>query len=251
MPSGIDHLVIAVPDPDAAAQQLENALGIVATGGGDHPGVGTFNRLAFLADAYLELIGVRDPAAAMRWPVGAATIRALAAGQGFATYALAHDGLEATVLRLGEAGSSIGPVTPGARTRPDGELVEWWTATFPDLGPDRPPFLIRHAYRGIEWGEQAMERRRTFTHRIGTPVSLIALDLAAGDPPAVAATYARELGVRFEPETNGIGTEIGRHHVSLMPGGESQAPAVVHLRGGLSATTVELFGVRFAMTPAG
>ena len=77
MPSAIDHLVIAVADPDAAARELEAELGIAATGGGEHPGVGTYNRLVFLGDAYLELIGVGDEAAATRWPVGAAALRAL------------------------------------------------------------------------------------------------------------------------------------------------------------------------------
>ena len=57
---GIDHLVIAVPDPDAAAADLEAALGLAATGGGRHERAGTFNRLIFLGDAYLELIGVWD-----------------------------------------------------------------------------------------------------------------------------------------------------------------------------------------------
>jgi hypothetical protein len=35
---GIDHLVIAVRDPDAAASTLEQDLGIAFTGGGRHEG---------------------------------------------------------------------------------------------------------------------------------------------------------------------------------------------------------------------
>jgi len=62
---GIDHLVIAVPDPDAAAADLEAALGIAATGGGRHAQAGTFNRLIFLGDTYLELIGIWDRALAL------------------------------------------------------------------------------------------------------------------------------------------------------------------------------------------
>ena len=75
---GIDHLVIACADPDAAARELEEAIGIAATGGGRHVGRGTFNRIAWLADgSYLELIGVDDRDAAMQQPVGAAAVRAL------------------------------------------------------------------------------------------------------------------------------------------------------------------------------
>ena len=53
---GIDHLVIAVADPDAAADELSETLGIPAGGGGRHDHLGTYNRLIWLGDTYLELI---------------------------------------------------------------------------------------------------------------------------------------------------------------------------------------------------
>jgi glyoxalase-like protein len=244
MPSAIDHLVIAVADPDGAARELEAELGIAATGGGEHPGVGTYNRLVFVGDAYLELIGVRNEAAATRWPVGAATLRALRAGGGLATYTLREDQLEATVSRLRATGSTIGLVTPGSRTRPDGEQVEWWTATFDELGPDRPPFLIQHAYTGAEWGDEAMERRRTFVHPVGTPVVLAGLDIAIVDPSSLAEAYARELGLHIAPDTDGACLDIGAHRVRLVAA--ERASAVVHLRGGIAAS-VGLFGMRFEL----
>ncbi len=75
---GIDHLVIACPDPDEAAATLESELGIAVTGGGRHPGAGSWNRIAWLADAsYLELIGIDDPGLASKSPVSAAALRAL------------------------------------------------------------------------------------------------------------------------------------------------------------------------------
>jgi hypothetical protein len=81
---GIDHLVIAVGDPDAAARMLESDLGIAVTGGGRHAGAGTFNRLAFLGDTYLELIGVEDRAltasADAGTPVGRAALALLDTG---------------------------------------------------------------------------------------------------------------------------------------------------------------------------
>jgi hypothetical protein len=55
---GIDHVALATEDPDAAAAELETKLGLAATGCGRHPAVGTYNRLFWLGDAYLELIGV-------------------------------------------------------------------------------------------------------------------------------------------------------------------------------------------------
>ena len=68
MPSGIDHVVIAVADPDASAAELTEKVGLAFTAGGCHEGLGTFNRIAFLGDAYLELMGVEDAAAAQGLP---------------------------------------------------------------------------------------------------------------------------------------------------------------------------------------
>jgi Glyoxalase-like domain len=249
MPDAMDHLVIAVADPELAARELEAELGIAVTGGGEHPGVGTYNRLAFLGDAYLELIGVRDAAAATRWPVGGATLRALELGGGLATYALVDDELETTVSRLRGHGSRIGPVTPGSRTRPDGETVAWWTATFDELGPGRPPFLIRHDYRGAEWGKEALARRRAFIHPLGTPVRLTGLDLATDDLATVAATYAREVGVGFVRGVAGATATVGPHRLALRPVIAMPAAAVVRLRGGSAGVEADLFGIRFELTP--
>ncbi len=67
--------MIAVPEPDAAANELESALGIACTSGGRHDGAGTFNRITWLTDgAYLKLIGVDDRAAAADNPIGAAAL---------------------------------------------------------------------------------------------------------------------------------------------------------------------------------
>ena len=98
---GIDHLVIACVDPNAAAAELESSLGIACGGGGRHPGLGTWNRIAWLADgSYLELMGVDDREAALQGPVGAAAVAVLdASGGGLATYALADDTLEVTGQR--------------------------------------------------------------------------------------------------------------------------------------------------------
>ena len=87
---GIDHLVIAVADPEAAAAELEAELGLAATGGGRHA-AGTHNRLVFLGDAYLELIGVWDRALALGHPIGAAVVRALDAGSARARHLRPRD----------------------------------------------------------------------------------------------------------------------------------------------------------------
>ena len=122
---GIDHLVIAVRDPDAAAAVMEADLGLAVTGGGRHELGGTYNRLAFLGDTYLELIGVfdaslvRDPAAS---PVGRAAAAVLDEGrEGLATYALATDDIDAEVAGR----PAVGRPVPDSRCHPERSEGSW------------------------------------------------------------------------------------------------------------------------------
>lgn len=200
MITGIDHLVIAVADPDAAAIALEADLGLAVTGGGRHEGAGTFNRLAFLGETYLELIGVYNRAmvgASPSFAVGQAAMRLLDEGrEGLATYALVTDDVAADVARLRTAGSPIGAASAGSRTRPDGEVVRWITA-FPALGPGEPPFLIEHEPRGAEWGAEARGVRAIFRHPVGGMVRLAGLSIPVEDPEVVAGRYRHVLGIPF------------------------------------------------------
>jgi hypothetical protein len=244
---GIDHLVIACADPDAAAAELESALGLTCTGGGRHAGRGTWNRIAWLADgSYLELIGVDDREAALLQPVGAAAVRALDEhGGGLATYALSDDELELTVAALPEG--SFGPVTHGSRARPDGEAVEWWTA-FPDapLGPDAAPFLIQHAYVGKEWDHAALADRASFRHPLGSPVILARLDLATSEPPSVAAGLNEQLEIDFWAVADLAVANVGSHVIRLVPRREMAVPAVITLGAEVETPrTAELLGLRF------
>jgi glyoxalase-like protein len=245
---GIDHLVIACTDPDAAARSLEDGLGLAVTGGGRHVGRGTFNRIAWLADgSYLELIGIDDRDAAMQQPVGAAAVRALDEhGGGLATYALREDDVAGAAGALSALGS-FGAATHGSRATADGETVEWWT-TFPTkpLGPDATPFLIQHAYIGAEWSPAALEARAAFRHPIGSPVGLARLDIACADPPSTAASIHEDLGIDFWAVADLAVADIGPHVVRLVPRREMPVPAVVILAAEVDAPrTADLLGLRF------
>src|SRR5690242_16739043 len=119
---GIDHVALATADPDATAAELETRLGLAAAGGGRHDALGTFNRLVWLGDSYLELIGVFDePLARESW-LGVPVLAALERGGGLATWVVAVDDLD-VALRWGPPdGGLIGPLD-GERRRPDGEVV--------------------------------------------------------------------------------------------------------------------------------
>ena len=58
----LDHLAVSARSLDEGVAALEAALGVTMAGGGQHPAMGTHNRLLSLGDLYLEVIAV-DPAA--------------------------------------------------------------------------------------------------------------------------------------------------------------------------------------------
>jgi catechol 2,3-dioxygenase-like lactoylglutathione lyase family enzyme len=221
---GIDHLVIAVPDPDAAAADLDAALGLAATGGGRHERAGTFNRLIFLGDTYLELIGVWDRALASAHPIGAAALAALDAGApGLVTWAIATDDAHREVAALRAAGSTIGDAVPGERVRPDGGVVRWHVATAAPLAAHRPPFLIEHELAGPEWGGTARRSRATFVHPFGGEVRVVGLELAVASPAEVAADFVRTVGVGFGPapgaQPGELEARVGDHSIRLVASG--------------------------------
>lgn len=245
---GIDHLVIACDDPDAAAAELESTTGITCAGGGRHAGRGTWNRIAWLADgSYLELIGIDDVELARQNPVGLAAVSTLEGqGGGLATYALRVDDLEATAAGLRAAGSSLGPVTHGSRARDDGELVEWWTAfAASPLSATAAPFLIEHALAGAEWGPRAVAERASYVHPIGSPVLLTRLEVAACEPMSVAAELHAELEIDLWAVADLAVADIGPHVLRIVPRREMPVPAVITLGAEVETPrTVDLLGLR-------
>jgi catechol 2,3-dioxygenase-like lactoylglutathione lyase family enzyme len=247
---GIDHLVIAVADLEAAADELTAQVGLACTAGGRHPDASTINRIAFLGEAYVELIAVEDEKRAANGPVGTAVLRALDAGGGLATYALVDDALDATVARLQANGRAIGPVTHGSRQRPDGEMVEWRVATLERLGIDSPPFLIRHAPVGVEWGVAAVRQRRELVHPIGSPAVLLGLDIAVSDPTAVAAEYLAQLELEFRMVDDLAVCALGPHTIRILPDHHLDMPAAIVIGAGVAAPrSVSALGLRFDIQP--
>ena len=254
---GIDHLVLAVEDPDGAAADLERRLGLEATGGGRHDALGTFNRLVWLGDSYLELIGVFDqPLAAASW-IGAPTLRALDAGGGLATWAIATDALDRDVERLRAMGADHGEPQPGQRRRPDGAVVGWRLAASPRLGPADPPFLIEHDVTSAEWKPADRAARAEQRHPLGGAVRLETVELPVDDPNVTIQRLARAVGLRFRPSLAGSGARdasVGGQTVRLRPRRTgSPFAASIHLAvaAAVDPRTTELLGCRWVVRPAG
>jgi hypothetical protein len=269
---GIDHLVIACADPDSAAADLERELGLRAAGGGRHEALGTFNRLIWLGDTYLELIGVFDRQLAERSWIGAPTVRALDAGGGLATWAVATDDIDGDVRRLNEGGAFLAEPLAGERVRPDGGVVRWRLSVPRDLGPERPPFLIEHDPTAAEWTPGDRGARATEVHPAGAAVRLETLELAITDAPGTIAGLMRTVRIGpFRPSLAGGGTRdavVGgqtlrlRPHRATMSMGTVPASAAavtrawpvatVHLRAESPAEprNVTLLGCRFVLRSA-
>lgn len=139
MTLALDHVLIAVPDLDAAAAALQARHGLGSVAGGRHPGFGTANRVVPLGGSYLELVAVADPERAAvsafgRWVASAPPSRPMGS-------AVRTDDLDGVARRLGL------DVEAGSRAAPDGTLLRWRMAGT-DAAAAEPclPFFI-------EWGE--------------------------------------------------------------------------------------------------
>jgi len=242
---GVDHLVIAVSDPDDAVTRLSSMLGVEPSGGGRHDLFGTFNRLIWFGDSFVELIGVFDRSTALNSWLGAPTVRALDDGGGLATWAVATDDIWREIERLRAGGANLEDPVAGARRRPDGSTVRWWFSLPPRLGPHDPPFLIEHDTTAAEWSQADR------VARAASPARLRALDLTVGDVGDAADRYARTLGLGWDLTSKVSGdveARLGSQVIRLHAGDEGASiPTIGIVIDGEVNRSFELFGCRWVV----
>ncbi len=120
----LDHLVYAVPDLEAACDDLEARLGVRPSPGGQHAGRGTYNALLDLGGkAYIEVIAP-DPSQPQPSRPRGFDLDHPAPPRLFTWAAKATD-LEQRVATAKAAGYDAGEAQPLSRQRPDGVLLEW------------------------------------------------------------------------------------------------------------------------------
>jgi len=178
---GIDHLVIVVPDLDAAVKTYRD-LGFTVVAGGRHTGIGTDNALiAFRDSSYLELVGFYEPRPDHRW------WPPLQTGGGLVDFCLQTDDLAGDAGLLRRAGVDMGELERRFRTRPDGVEVRWVCT------------LARGAHRGVAPFLLAEETGRDARvpsqrgHANGV-TGIGRVSVAVHDLAAVRAWYATALG---------------------------------------------------------
>jgi catechol 2,3-dioxygenase-like lactoylglutathione lyase family enzyme len=119
----LDHVVLAVPDLDAAKARFEAETGVCPADGGPHVGLGTRNAMVSFGEGrYLEIIAP-DPEQDSNLQFGA-VLRALPA-ETLWHWAIRVDGLPAVSARLRAAGLNPSRIFRTSRAHPDGTLLEW------------------------------------------------------------------------------------------------------------------------------
>lgn len=250
---GLDHLIVAVPDPDVAAAEVERELGLSAGEGGRHQEHGTFNRLVWLGDSYIELMGVFDPGLAADSWWGAHVYGLLASTQAaLAGVVVASDDVVADARRLRGQGSPISEPIVGRRVRADGREVRWRVARLPapvrDIGL---VFLIEHDTGAAEWTAVEREARAADVHPLGTAARLSRVVLPVADVRTTTLALLREIGLQFRPSLAGGGARdasAGTQTLRLTAAAAGGAPEI-GIRAGHRRVEAELLGCRWVVDP--
>lgn len=211
---GVDHIVLATADVDAAAAEIEERLGLAASGGGRHEALGTRNRLVWLGDAYLELVGVFDEERASRSWLGRPVLEALERDACFVGWAIAVDDLDKALRWAPQDAGLVGPID-GERRRPDGRVVRWRLARPEPIGPVSP-ILIEHDVSAAEWTPAERTARADHGHPVGGRVRLAGLEIRTQSPAMAAGRIRSNLAVAVEPAgRSGVRIRLAGHEVRL------------------------------------
>jgi hypothetical protein len=189
----LDHLVYATPDLGVGIDAIEKLLGVRATPGGQHPGLGTRNALVALGpSSYLEIIGPDpdQPRPAGRLRFGIDDLKA----PRIVTWVAKGTDLEQVAKAAAERGVTLGPVIPGSRRRPDGVVLAWrYTDPNTVVGDRLVPFLIDwgtspHPSATAARGATIVDVRAEHpdAERIREMLAVLGLDLRVQQGPAPA-----------------------------------------------------------------
>jgi hypothetical protein len=199
----LDHLVYATPDLNLGIETIEKLLGIRATPGGQHPGLGTRNALVALGpSSYLEIIGPdpEQPKPAGRRRFGIDELKA----PRIVRWVAKGTELERVASAAADKGVKLGAVIPGSRRRPDGVVLAWrYTDPATEVADGLVPFFI-------DWGTSphpsataatgatlvAVRAEHPDADRVQKMIDALGLDLRVqkASAPAIIATIASPRG---------------------------------------------------------
>ena len=156
MPTRIDHVIVAGRD----LAQLEAAftrLGFNVVGGGQHPHLGTRNRIILLDQGYIELLAIADEQV-----VSPAVRERIETAPGWIGFALQSANIVAEADGMRARGADIRGPKPGRLVAPNGNVRSWQTVTVggDDLfsSAEPIPFLIQHHSSGAQHQQERRAR---------------------------------------------------------------------------------------------
>jgi catechol 2,3-dioxygenase-like lactoylglutathione lyase family enzyme len=222
MLTGIDHIVIAVPDLEVASKSY-TALGFTVVPGGRHP-VGTHNALIAFADgAYIELIAFYQPNSEHKW------WQPLQRGGGLVDFCMQTDDLLGDTAAFRRAGVDIDDPSPLSRVRPDGYQLKWVLS------------IPRGSYRGvapflIQDETPRAERIPGQTRHANGVGGIATVTVAVDDVPRVRGWYAKTLGQpgqdirRDDLLGGGVRFTVGPHTLDFVAPTAAESPLGEWLR---------------------
>lgn len=193
MPVRIDHVIVAGRD----LGQLEAAftrLGFNVVGGGQHPHLGTRNRIILLYQGYIELLAIADQQA-----VSPAMRERLATAPGWIGFALQSADIVGEADEMRARGADIRGPKSGRLVAPNGSVRLWQTVTVggDDLfsAAEPVPFLIQHDSSGAQHQQELAGADPISPHPNGAQ-RLQAVIVATASLSATADVFARDYGLR-------------------------------------------------------
>jgi Glyoxalase-like domain len=192
MPVRIDHVIVAGRE----LTQLEAAftrLGFNVVGGGQHPHLGTRNRIILLDQGYIELLAIADEQV-----VSPAVRKRIETAPGWIGFALQSADIVEEAGEMRARGADIRGPKPGRLVAPDGNVRSWQTVTVgsDDLfsAAEPVPFLIQHDSGGAQHRQELAGADPILPHPNGAR-RLQSVLVATGNLPATEEIFVRDYGV--------------------------------------------------------
>lgn len=205
----IDHLVVTAPTLEAGARYVHAALDAESEPGGEHPRMGTHNRLLKLGEnLYLEIIAV-DPAAPRparpRW--FGLDFLAPDAPPRLATWVARSSDIDASASAAGEMLGTVEPMTRGSlswRITIPADGVPPFDGVMPALiqwdSAEQPGAQLRNTgcrLARLEGRHMHADRIRRALHAIGLTEPLRISETFPGEAPSLSAVIETPAGRRL------------------------------------------------------
>jgi hypothetical protein len=205
MPTRIDHVIVAGRD----LAQLEAAftrLEFNVVGGGQHPHLGTRNRIILLDQGYIEILAIADEQV-----VSPAVRERIETAPGWIGFALQSANIVAEADGMRARGADIRGPKPGRLVAPNGNVRSWQTVTVggDDLfsSAEPIPFLIQHDSSGAQHQQELAGADPIMPHPNGAQ-RLQAVMIAVANLITIERSFMHAYGLA--PSEPGVGIPFDR-----------------------------------------